>query len=127
MHCSGARQIVRLPRRCSPTDSGRYLCGELPSEFHRWSATAIKRTLGSDARCFMNCSVCNGVMRAWIDMPIDPKKDELMAFGQIVRCDSCGLGRSTTMPQPEEVAGFYDLAAYYTHGESHMPAVPAKL
>lgn len=75
----------------------------------------------------MNCSVCNGVMRAWIDMPIDPKKDELMAFGRIVRCDSCGLGRSTTMPKPEEVAEFYDLAAYYTHGESHMPAVPAKL
>src|SRR5690606_1178339 len=33
----------------------------------------------------------------------------------------------TTMPKPEEVAEFYDLAAYYTHGESHMPAVPAKL
>jgi len=75
----------------------------------------------------MNCSVCNGVMRAWIDMPIDPKKDEPMAFGQIVRCDSCGLGRSANMPQPDQIAGFYDLTAYYTHGESHMPAVPAKL
>jgi len=75
----------------------------------------------------MNCPVCDGIMQAWIAMPIDPKKDELMAFGDIVRCESCGLGRSAVMPRPEEVIRFYDLASYYTHGQSHMRPVAPKL
>jgi SAM-dependent methyltransferase len=66
-------------------------------------------------------------MRAWIVMPIDAKKDEPMAFGNIMRCEDCGLGRTATMPGPDEVLGFYDLAAYYTHGQSHMQPVAPKL
>jgi SAM-dependent methyltransferase len=60
------------------------------------------------------------MMRSWIAMPIDAKKDEPTAFGDIVRCTGCGLARSAKIPDPGEIAGFYDLAAYYTHGESHM-------
>ncbi|MBO9623907.1 MAG: class I SAM-dependent methyltransferase [Sphingomonas sp.] len=61
-------------------------------------------------------------------MPIDAKKDAVTLFGHVVRCDRCGLGRSANMPRPEEIVGFYDVDAYYTHGETHMrPVTPGVL
>lgn len=64
-------------------------------------------------------------MHPWIVMPIDAKKDEATPFGDVARCGNCGLGRSATLPRPEEVPALYDLASYYTHGESHMrPVIP---
>lgn len=76
----------------------------------------------------MTCPICSQAMRPWIAMPIDAKKDELTRFGQVVRCDRCGLGRSAQMPEPDEVAGFYKLDVYYTHGETHMrPVAPGIL
>lgn len=75
----------------------------------------------------MNCPFCSLAMRPWIAMPIDAKKDELMPFGDIVRCDRCEVARSARTPDPDEVKEFYNLAAYYTHGETHMRPVAAGL
>lgn len=68
----------------------------------------------------MTCPICHREMTAWIDMPIDAKKNVPTPFGDVLRCAQCGLGRAANMPAPEEVAALYDLDAYYTHGESHM-------
>lgn len=75
----------------------------------------------------MICPVCEQTMRFWIGMPIDAKKDVSTPFGDVVRCDGCGLGMAARMPHSDEVASFYDLAAYYTHGESHMRPVRINL
>jgi SAM-dependent methyltransferase len=60
-------------------------------------------------------------------MPIDAKKDRPTPFGDVLRCERCGLGMAAHMPRPDQVADLYDLAAYYTHGESHMRAVQPTL
>ena len=71
----------------------------------------------------MHCPACSGLMRRWIAMPIDAKKNEPTPFGRILRCNGCGLARSARMPDPADVGEFYDLSSYYTHGQSHMRAV----
>lgn len=75
----------------------------------------------------MLCLACGDRMCAWISMPLDAKKDEATAFGDIVRCARCGLGRTAQMPAGADVARFYDLESYYTHGESHMRPIQPKL
>ncbi|KXU32635.1 hypothetical protein A0J57_08755 [Sphingobium sp. 22B] len=75
----------------------------------------------------MDCPVCHRNTRPWIVMPIDAKKDMPTPFGDVLRCDHCGLGMAARMPRRDEIADLYDLASYYTHGESHMPAVQANL
>lgn len=74
-----------------------------------------------------HCDACAAPLRFWLAMPIDAKKQEPTPFGRILRCDRCGLARSADMPEPAEVGAFYDLAAYYTHGESHMTPVAPNL
>ena len=46
----------------------------------------------------MICPVCQGTMQFWIGMPIDAKKDVPTPFGDVVRCDGCGLGMAARMP-----------------------------
>lgn len=75
----------------------------------------------------MNCPACDGSMRAWIDMPIDAKKDRRTPFGNVLRCDGCGLAGAARMPRAEDVPELYDLAEYYTHGESHIRHVDGRL
>lgn len=71
----------------------------------------------------MDCPACDGSMHPWVDMPIDAKKDRRTPYGNVMRCDRCGLARTARMPRVEDVAELYDLAAYYTHGESHIRPV----
>jgi SAM-dependent methyltransferase len=75
----------------------------------------------------MNCPICDQATHAWIDMPIDAKKDAPTPFADVLRCEGCGLGMATRMPKAEEVADLYDLTSYYTHGSSHMPTVRPRL
>jgi SAM-dependent methyltransferase len=53
-------------------------------------------------------------------MPIDAKKNELTPFSSVVKCQSCGLGVLSPMPDADEVPSLYALESYYTHGESHI-------
>jgi SAM-dependent methyltransferase len=75
----------------------------------------------------MTCPACRSTMAPWIEMPIDAKKDEYTPYGNVIRCSGCGLGMAAPMPEAGDVAGFYDLSAYYTHGESHMRPAPDQL
>lgn len=75
----------------------------------------------------MQCPACDGAMRPWMTMPIDAKKDRATPFGEILRCRQCGLARSAYLPRTDQIAELYDLAAYYTHGESHIREVRSGL
>ena len=75
----------------------------------------------------MACIICGGNQRDWLNMPLDPKKNEATRFGRVVRCQSCGLGAVDPLPRPEEVADLYRLDRYYTQGESHIAEVQPRL
>jgi SAM-dependent methyltransferase len=68
----------------------------------------------------MECQFCNGEMAPWVSMPIDAKKNMRTRHSALVRCRKCGTGVMAPMPEPVEISGFYDIPAYYTHGQSHI-------
>jgi SAM-dependent methyltransferase len=69
------------------------------------------------------CNLCGGLLAPWLFMPIDAKKDEPTPHSSVLRCQSCALGVVSPLPDPDAVPALYDLGTYYTHGQSHMPAV----
>lgn len=66
------------------------------------------------------CPLCVGPRRLWLVMPIDAKTYAPTRFGNVTRCDVCGLGGVDPLPDPSEVPAFYRLDAYYTQGQSHF-------
>lgn len=72
----------------------------------------------------VECNACGSRMRPWLTMPLDPKKNEPTPFSSVVRCEDCGIGVLNPLPSETDIPRFYDLEAYYTHGESHMKDVP---
>jgi SAM-dependent methyltransferase len=60
-------------------------------------------------------------------MPLDAKKNEPTPYSSVVRCERCGLGSLSPLPEADEIPAFYALDRYYTHGESHISAVPPSL
>lgn len=69
------------------------------------------------------CTICGGALAPWLAMPIDPIKNEPSGFANALRCVACGTGSIRPVPSPAEVAGFYRLDAYYTHGAGHIAEV----
>jgi SAM-dependent methyltransferase len=74
--------------------------------------------LGTETR--VACLVCGGPTVPWLSTPIDCKKDTPTGYGTIVRCPSCEMGSIHPVPRVDEIADFYQLAQYYTQGESHI-------
>jgi SAM-dependent methyltransferase len=68
----------------------------------------------------MQCRLCGGNLKPWLEMPIDAKKDAPTSFKSMVRCDHCAAGMISPQPKPDEIPEFYQLPTYYTHGESHI-------
>lgn len=68
----------------------------------------------------MQCKLCGGKLMRWLEMPIDAKKGERTPFRRLMRCERCSVGMVTPQPRADQVADFYRLPAYYTHGASHM-------
>jgi SAM-dependent methyltransferase len=62
-------------------------------------------------------------MMPWLNMPLDAKKNEPTPHSSIAKCQSCGLAHLASIPSEEEIPSLYDLGAYYTHGQNHMPHV----
>lgn len=62
-------------------------------------------------------------MMPWLSMPIDAKKNEPTPYSSVAKCTECGSAHLAPMPGAEEIAEFYNLASYYTHGESHIANV----
>lgn len=66
------------------------------------------------------CIICGGEREEWLNCPIDAKTLRPTPYGRVTRCRDCGLGAVEPLPSPEELPAFYQLEAYYTHGESHF-------
>ena len=60
-------------------------------------------------------------------MPLDAKKNEATRFQEVVRCKSCATAMIWPQPLAADIAGFYELADYYTHGVSHIREVQITL
>ncbi len=65
------------------------------------------------------CAWCGCDMRRWQHVPLDPIAATSVSHQDVYWCDGCGVGAVHPVPSPEEVAQFYRLAAYYTHGTAH--------
>lgn len=53
-------------------------------------------------------------------MPIDPIKNLLSPYTNAMRCSACNVGAVRPVPSKTEVADFYRLDSYYTHGSNHI-------
>jgi len=60
-------------------------------------------------------------------MPIDAKKNEPTRHSTVLKCERCGLGSLSPLPEADRIPDFYVLDRYYTHGEGHMEAVAPTL
>ena len=68
--------------------------------------------------------LCGGQMAPWLHMPVDAKKNEPTAYSTVLKCEQCGLGSLSPLPDADTIPDFYVLDRYYTHGEGHIEAVP---
>lgn len=66
----------------------------------------------------MACLVCGGEVSPWLFMPVDPLKNEPTPHSTVKRCDRCGLGALSPVPRADEIASFYEIPDYYTHGNN---------
>lgn len=76
------------------------------------------------------CPICGtpaAKLSPWLDIPIDVKTGLAISSGKLVWCRRCAVGLMRRALTPEEVRASYDMAAYYTHGRSHIPEVAAGL
>lgn len=76
------------------------------------------------------CPICGKVADAllpWLEIPVDVKTGQKIDTGALVWCKGCDIGLMRRPMTPEEISRAYDFAAYYTHGRSHFPEVPARL
>src|SRR4249919_1805573 len=74
-----------------------------------------------------SCKSCGGPLAAWLEMPIDAKKNQPTPFSTVLKCRDCGLGMLAPLPDADVIPKLYELDAYYTHGETHMPERPSTL
>lgn len=66
--------------------------------------------------------------KPWLSLTFDVKSGKDTAFGDVMWCPDCDCGFVRQMPDADQIAAHYDLAAYYTQGaETHMPDVPTTL
>lgn len=69
----------------------------------------------------MNCKICNKKMKAWLTMPVDPKKMAYNSFDSFSFCEDCSFGSMTPLPLLEDISEFYNLDFYYTQSIGHLP------
>jgi SAM-dependent methyltransferase len=80
-----------------------------------------------DARHCPICGTPAADLTPWLHIPIDVKTGQAIPSGKLVWCLACDVGLMRRALTPEEVRISYDMAAYYTHGQSHFPDVAAGL
>jgi 2-polyprenyl-3-methyl-5-hydroxy-6-metoxy-1,4-benzoquinol methylase len=79
-----------------------------------------------EARCPI-CGTTAGALAPWLELPVDVKTGRKIDTGHLVWCKACDVGMMRRGMTPDEVTEAYDIAAYYTHGQSHFPDVPPRL
>lgn len=80
----------------------------------------------TETRCPL-CGTRADALDPWLEIPVDVKTGRKIDTGRLVWCKACDVGLMRRAMTPDEVAEAYDMAAYYTHGQSHFPDVPAGL
>lgn len=78
----------------------------------------------------LHCPICGtqaGDLSPWLEIPVDVKTGQPIGSGRLVWCPACDVGLMRRRPTAEEVRASYEMAAYYTHGQSHFPDVRASL
>lgn len=80
----------------------------------------------TETRCPL-CGTGAQALDRWLEIPVDVKTGRKIDTGRLVWCKACDVGMMHRSMTPGEVAEAYDMAAYYTHGQSHFPDVPASL
>ena len=73
------------------------------------------------------CLLCGGTLSPWLAMPIDPIRNAPSSFTNAMRCTACGVGSIRPLPAPAQIADFYRLDSYYTHGAAHVAEVTPSL
>ncbi|KAF0115345.1 MAG: methyltransferase family protein [Rhodobacteraceae bacterium] len=80
----------------------------------------------TETRCPL-CGKRADALDPWLEIPVDVKTGRKIDSGRLVWCRACDVGLMRRTMTPKEVGEAYDMAAYYTHGQSHFPDVPAGL
>jgi SAM-dependent methyltransferase len=70
------------------------------------------------------CALCAGPLEQWLAMPIDAIKNTPSPYANAMRCIECSVGSVRPVPSATEIAEFYRLDSYYTHGSNHIADVP---
>lgn len=76
----------------------------------------------------LRCPICGTRapdLAPWLEIPVDVKTAQPIRSGQLVWCRACDVGLMRRSLTAEESRASYDMAAYYTHGQSHFPEVSA--
>lgn len=63
------------------------------------------------------CLVCGGSTAPWIVVPCDWRRPDRQQEYHLRRCRNCGFGQVYPRPGKHEIAGFYEVESYYTHGD----------
>ena len=71
--------------------------------------------------CF--CIWCGGQMASWMTLP-DWRRPGVPELHYLYWCDACDFGQISPRPAAREIAAFYEIDHYYTHGDS-AAAIPA--
>lgn len=77
-----------------------------------------------------HCPICgtrSDALAPWLEIPVDVKTGRKIDTGRLVWCGTCDVGLMRRALMPDELRSAYDMAAYYTHGQSHIPDVRAGL
>lgn len=78
----------------------------------------------SDVMSVPSCPLTGKPMALWQSVPVDGKKGAANPYSQVYFCRPSGYGRVHPVPSSDEVASFYQLPAYYTHGTENDQTTP---
>lgn len=67
------------------------------------------------------CLLCGGETRPWLTVPTDWRRPGAGGPYRLRWCDGCGFGQVHPRPSAGEVASYYAVDEYYTHGENGRP------
>jgi SAM-dependent methyltransferase len=77
--------------------------------------------------CCPQCAKPGSALAPWLEIPVDVKTGRNIDTGRLVWCKDCDVGFMQRPMTAGEIGQAYDIGAYYTHGQTHMPDVPGSL
>ena len=74
----------------------------------------------------VDCVLCGEEMVPWMAVPGDWRRPEARGPYRLCSCPVCRFGQVQPRPDSREVADFYRVDSYYTHGEGAGAPAPAR-